>query len=207
MGAENPAVPTPITVAGTGSSARAAALPVLMVQTGVDQPGWWVGNPDASLSADGRGSDVAVWRGRDYRDGCVDSDNLLRALHIAGRAGRNVCCSSGCRDRSSYRSVRRCGNQRTGSVFRVCPLAVRANGVSARDTCVMTYFVRNVVPGRRGLRGAASELAWRLVPMSRLRFHRPVSFLPHPQHICRASLARRRLLRNPSAGCPAGSKP
>jgi hypothetical protein len=81
-----------------------------------------------------------------------------------------------------------------------------ANGVGVGDACVMTYFVRNVVPGRRGLRGAASELAWRLVPMSRLRFHRPVSFLPHPQHICRASLARRRLLRNPSAGCPAGSK-
>jgi hypothetical protein len=57
-----------------------------------------------------------------------------------------------------------------------------------------------------GLRGAASELAWRLGPVSRLRFHRPVSFLPHPQQICRASLARRRLLRNPSAGSPAGGK-
>ena len=122
--AENPAVPTPITLAGSDSSARAAALPVLSVHTGVDQPGWRVGNPDASLSADGRGSDVAVRRGRDLRDGCVDSDNLLRALRIAGRAGRNVWCSSGCRDHSGYRSVRRCGNQRTGSVFRVCPLAV-----------------------------------------------------------------------------------
>ena len=30
-----------------------------------------------------------------------------------------------------------------------------------------------------GLRGAASELAWRLGPVSRLRFHRPVGFLLH----------------------------
>ena len=32
-----------------------------------------------------------------------------------------------------------------------------------------------------GLRGAASELAWQLGPVSRLRFHRPVGFLPHRQ--------------------------
>lgn len=30
-----------------------------------------------------------------------------------------------------------------------------------------------------GLRGAISELAWRLGPVSRLRFHRPLGFLPH----------------------------
>ena len=30
-----------------------------------------------------------------------------------------------------------------------------------------------------GLRGATTELAWRLGPVSRLRFHRPVSVLPH----------------------------
>ena len=58
-----------------------------------------------------------------------------------------------------------------------------------------------------GLRGAASGLTWRLGPVARLRFHRPVSFLPHRQQICRASLARRRLLRNLSAGSPAGGKP
>ena len=36
-----------------------------------------------------------------------------------------------------------------------------------------------------GLRGATTELAWRLGPVSRLRFHRPVSVLPHrrrPRH-------------------------
>ena len=32
---------------------------------------------------------------------------------------------------------------------------------------------------RLGLRGVASELAWRLGPVSRLRFHGPVGFLPH----------------------------
>ena len=30
-----------------------------------------------------------------------------------------------------------------------------------------------------GLRGATSGLAWRLGPVSRLRFHRPIDFLPH----------------------------
>ncbi len=38
--------------------------------------------------------------------------------------------------------------------------------------------MRSTLP-RLGLRGAASELAWRLGPVSRLRFHRPVGFLPH----------------------------
>jgi hypothetical protein len=40
------------------------------------------------------------------------------------------------------------------------------------------YYAGNVVLVR-GLRGATSELAWRLVPVSRLRFHRPIGFLPH----------------------------
>ena len=47
----------------------------------------------------------------------------------------------------------------------------------------MTYFVRNVVPGNRGLRGATAELAWRLEPVSRLRLHRPICFLPHRQPV------------------------
>ena len=47
----------------------------------------------------------------------------------------------------------------------------------------MTYFVRNVVPGNRGLRGATAELAWWLEPVSRLRLHRPIGFLPHRQPV------------------------
>ena len=44
------------------------------------------------------------------------------------------------------------------------------------------YYAGNVVLVR-GLRGAATDLTWRFGPVSRLRFHRPVSFLlyrPHP---------------------------
>ncbi len=40
------------------------------------------------------------------------------------------------------------------------------------------------------LRGTTSELAWRLGPVSCLRFHRPDSVLLHPPISCRASLAR-----------------
>ena len=40
------------------------------------------------------------------------------------------------------------------------------------------YYAGNVVLVR-GLRGATADLTWRFGPVSRLRFHRPASFLPH----------------------------
>lgn len=78
---------------------------------------------------------------------------------------------------------------------------------SGHKRALREILCRQRRPRLRGLRGATSELAWRLGPVSCLRLHRPVSFLLYRRPICRASLARRRLLRNPSAGSPAGSKP
>jgi len=49
--------------------------------------------------------------------------------------------------------------------------------------------ILRVQRGPSGLRGAASGLTWRLGPVSRLRFHRPVSVLPHRQRL-RYSLPR-----------------
>ena len=104
-----------------------------MVQTGVDQPGCWVGNSAASLSSRGPGSAVAAQHGRDDRDGYVDSARRRHARHIDGPLWRTPWCSSGCRDRSGCRSVRQCGNRRTRSVVRAFPLAVGANGEECRE--------------------------------------------------------------------------
>ena len=46
------------------------------------------------------------------------------------------------------------------------------------DVRFVKYYAGNVVLVR-GLRGAATDLTWRFGPVSRLRFHRPASFLPH----------------------------
>ena len=185
----------------------ASDLPAPSVQASVEQAGPQVGNSDASLSVLWPGNGAGAGHVRDGRADWFDSGCRPHAGRGGGLPWHRSWCSNDGRDRSGCRSAQPCGNRRTGSVFREGPLAVRANGVSAGDVCVMTYFVRNVVPGRRGLRGATADLTWRLGPVSRLRFHRPVRFLPYRHPICRASLARRRLLRNPSAGCPAGSKP
>ena len=60
--------------------------------------------------------------------------------------------------------------------------------------------ILRVQRGPSGLRGAASGLTWWLGPVSRLRFHRPASVLPHRQHqryLLPRAAARQRLLRNP----------
>ena len=181
-GAESPDARIPGVPDGKGDSARVAAwTSSLSIRPPVEQAAAVVGNRDASLSVAEPGIDADVRRGHSGRDACPDSDDR-RIVTTAGVPAAHIPrCNTGCRDHSGCRYARGCGSRRTGSVVLGVPLAVRANGVSAGDACVMTYFVRNVVPGRRGLRGAASELAWRLGPVSRLRFHRPVSFLLPPQ--------------------------
>lgn len=118
----------------------------------------------------------------------------------------------------------------SGTLFSGWQSSVRANGVGAGDDCVMTYFVRSVVPGKRGASGRdrgtglavgagvapASPPAGRLFTASatsaHLLPHWPTGSLSdrllrrHRPRACRASLARRRLLRNSSAGSPTGSK-
>lgn len=60
-----------------------------------------------------------------------------------------------------------------------------------------------------GLRGAASGLAWRLAPVSRLRLHRPPGVLPHRprERYCRAGHAGPQLTSrsNPGTSIPDGA--
>lgn len=132
--AGNPVVPTPITVAGNGSSSRTAPWPALTVQAGVDQPRWVRGNRDASLSSRGPDNDVGARRGCDGRDDWFDSGCRRHVPRIGGLAGRTSSCSSGYRDHSGCKLVQRCGRLRTRSVFRKDPWAITADGLRT-DTC------------------------------------------------------------------------
>ena len=113
----------------------------------VDQLDGAVGNPDASLHAAGRGNDVAGPHGRDDRAGYSDSEPRPHAGRVGALIGRSSACNNDCHDHSGCKSIPRGGSPHRCSVFREYPLAVRANGVSARCIHVMTYFACNVVPG------------------------------------------------------------
>ena len=181
-GAGSPGAPSPARGNGNGSSARAPASPAPTVRMRVDQHRPGVGNPDASLSAiEGSaapfGPDNAAdaWRGRDGHADWLDSGVRPHGPSV-GEPHRRIPCSSVGRGRSGCKSVRRCGSQRTDSVFRGGPLVTLANGERQRRPlrdilCMQRRFVAAV--------GAASELAWRLVPMPCPCFHRQVRYLPH----------------------------
>ena len=102
----------------------------LSIRPPVEQAGAVVGNRDASLSVAEPGIDAGVRRGRNDRDGCLDSDSQRLVPTHDGPAAHILPCSSGCHDHSGYRSVREYGSRRTGSVVLGVPLAVRANGES-----------------------------------------------------------------------------
>lgn len=133
--------------------------------------------------------------GNSHKSAIADIGNLARLAAMrrspaGGAPDRHISGSSNAgRDHGGCKSPRLCGNRRTDSVIREGPLAIGANGVSTE-----TAAPWNVQRRPSGLRGAASDLAWRLGPVSRLRLHLLASVLPHrfrQRYLFRASLARR----------------
>ena len=202
------AVPRPAVGDGSGRSARTRVSPARSVRPSVNQRPATAGNPDASLSAsEGRvepsvpDSGAAVRRAGVVPDGWLD--NAVRRLvqRIDGPLASSRHCNSGGLDHSGCRSSPPCDSGHTGSVFQESPSALRANGSGGQRP------LRDILCVQRRLlaTGATPVLTWRLGSVSRQHLHRPDSFLPHLRIACRASLARQRLLRKPSAESPAGA--
>ena len=123
-------------VDGRNDNAKAlrSRISSLSVRPSVEQEAMSAGNPDASLSFAWRDIDAGARRGHDGRDACLDNAGRLHAVSCGEPATHILRCSNDGLDHSGRRSARRCGNRRTGSVFREGPLAVRANG-QRTQTC------------------------------------------------------------------------
>ena len=181
---------------------------MLSIRAPVEQRRLGMGNPDASLSVAEPGIDADVRRAHNGRDACPDSDSQRLVTTADVPAAHIPRCNSGCRDHRGCRSARGCGSGRTDSVVRGVPLASKANGGLDGNVRFVKYSACNVARLGAG-RGIGSDLAVgtgvapAFPPAGRLSTSSATAALPNP---CRASLARQRLLRNPSAKSPAGCK-